>query len=94
MIFATNINGLEKSKTSRGQNMQEYIQEFWKGTLKLGIPLYMQKNILKYIGELYSYLRHTIDMFKADNINEACVQATHIESRGNNFHENLSKKIV
>jgi len=54
----------------------------------------MQKNILKYIGELYSYLRHTIDMFKADNINEACVQATHIESRGNNFHENLSKKIV
>jgi hypothetical protein len=81
-------------RKNRGQNVQDYTQEFRKRALTLGIPLYTQETLLKYIGGLHSYLRHTILMFNPTNLDEVCVQATHIESRGKNVKDNFSKKSV
>ena len=58
--------------------------------LILGIPLYTQETLLKFIGGLHSYLCHTILMFNPTNLDEVCVQATHIESKGKNAHDNFS----
>jgi hypothetical protein len=60
--------------------------------LILGIPLYTQETLLKYIGGLHSYLRHMILMFNPTNLDEVCVQATHIETKGKNTKENFSNK--
>jgi len=61
--------------------VQDYAQEFRKRALTLDIPLYTQETLLKYIGRLHSYLRHIILMFNPTNLDEVCVQTTHIESR-------------
>jgi hypothetical protein len=66
-------------RQSKGQSVQEYTQEFQKSALVLGIPLYTQETLLKYIGGLHTYLRHMILMFNLTNLDEVCVQATHIE---------------
>ena len=64
----------------------------------LGIPLDTQETLLKYIGGLHRYLRHTILMFNPTSLDEVCVQATHLESRGKNVnvdfenHLNLLKE--
>jgi hypothetical protein len=59
--------------------------------LSLGIPLHNCENILKYIGGIHSYLRHTILIFNPTNIDEVSVQATHLESiRGKHFVEDES----
>ena len=79
-------------RQGKGQSVQEYTQEFKKRDLVLGIPLYTQETILKYIGGLHSYLRHMILMFNLTNLDEVCVQATHMESKGKNTKENFSKK--
>lgn len=50
----------------------------------LGIQLQSQDTLLKYIGGLHSYLQHTILMFNPTNLDEVCVQATHLEARGKN----------
>ena len=57
----------------------------------LGIPLYTQKTLLKYIGGLHGYLKHTILMFNPNNLDEVCVQATHVESKGKSVADNHSK---
>ena len=72
--------------------MQYYTQEFRKKSLVLGIPLYAQETLLKYIGGLHSYLRHMILMFNPTNLDEVCVQATHIETKGKNTKESFSYK--
>jgi hypothetical protein len=72
--------------------VQEYTQEFRKRALVLGIPLYTQETLLIYIGGLHSYLRHMILMFNLTNLDEVCVQETHIETKGKNTKENVSKK--
>ena len=61
-----------------------------KRALILGISMYIQKYILKFIGGLHSYLRHAILMFNPTNLNEVCVQATHIESKGKSADDNFS----
>jgi hypothetical protein len=56
--------------------------------LVLVVDLSSQETLLKYIGALHSYLRHTILMFNPTNLDELCVQATHLEARGkNDYHE-------
>jgi hypothetical protein len=50
----------------------------------LGIDLSSQETLLKYIGGLHSYLRHTILMFNPTSLNEVCVQETQLEARGRN----------
>ena len=47
----------------------------------MGIPIYTQETLLKFIGGLHSYLCHTILMFNPTNLNEVCVQYTHVESK-------------
>jgi hypothetical protein len=37
-------------RKNRGHNVQDYTQEFRKMELTLGIPLYMEETLLKYIG--------------------------------------------
>jgi hypothetical protein len=58
----------------------------------LGIDLSSQETLLKYIGGLHSYLRHTILMFNPTNLDEVCVQETHLEARGKNAPQEGNKK--
>jgi hypothetical protein len=60
----------------------------------LGIPLYTQETLLKYIGGYIAHLKHTILMFNLTNFDEVCVQATHIESGGRNVHDSFSEDSV
>eukprot|EP00253_Pinus_taeda_P014293 PITA_14293 len=66
----------------KGQSVQGYTQEFRKRALILGISLDSPETLLKYIGGLHSYMRHTILMFNPTSIDEVFVQATHLEARG------------
>jgi hypothetical protein len=62
---------------AKGQNVQSFTQEFRRRDFVLGVDLSSQETLLKYIGALHSYLRHTILMFNPSNPDEVCVQATH-----------------
>ena len=82
----------KKLRQGKGQNIQEYTHEFRKRALILVIPLYTQETLLKFIGGLHSYFRHTILMLNPTNLDEVCVQATHIESKGKSVHDFSSAK--
>ena len=69
------------------QIVQEYTQEFKKRALILGITLYTQETLLKFIGGLHSHLSHTILMFNPTNLYEVCVQSMHIESKGKSVRD-------
>ena len=79
-------------RQDKGKSVQNYTQEFRKISLVLGIPLYAQETLLEYIGGLHGQLKHIILMFNPNNLDEVCVQATHIESKGENDSNNYSKK--
>jgi hypothetical protein len=79
-------------RQAKGQSVQSYTQEFRRRDLILGVDLSSQDTLLKYIGGLHSYLRHTILMFNPTNLDEVCVQETHLESRGKNVPQETSKK--
>ena len=66
---------------------------FRKKSLPLVIPLYTQETLLKYIGGLHVYLRHSILMFNPSNFDEVCVQATHIELGGGNIVFRSTKEV-
>jgi len=51
-----------------------------------------QDTLLKYTGGLHYYLKHTILMFNPKNLDEVCVQAMHLESRGKSIQEEGSKR--
>ena len=68
----------------KGKSVQGYTQEFRKRALILGISLDSPETLLKYIGGLHSYMRHTILMFNPTSIDEVSIQATHLEARGKN----------
>jgi hypothetical protein len=72
--------------------VQSFTQEFRRRALVLGVDLSSQETLLKYIGALHSYLRHTILMFNPSNLDEVCVQATHLEARGSNETHEGNKK--
>jgi len=81
----------------KGQSVQSYTQEFRKRALILRISLDSPKTLLKYIGGLHSYLRHTILMFNPTSIDEVSVQATHLEARGKNVNPEIggtSKTVI
>jgi hypothetical protein len=46
---------------------------------------------MKYIGARHSYIRHTLFLFNPTNLDEVCVQATHIERSGKNVQEDHTK---
>jgi hypothetical protein len=74
----------KKFRQAKGQNVQIFTQEFRRRALVLGVDLSSQETLLKYIGALHSYLRHTILMFNPSNLDEVCVHTTHLEARGRN----------
>ena len=74
----------QKLRQLKGKSVQGYTQELRKRALMLGITLDSPETLLKYIGGLHSYMRHTILMFNPTSIDEVYVQATHLESRGKN----------
>ena len=77
----------------KGQNVQDYTQEFRRRALLLGVDLQSQDTLLKYIGGFHNYLQHTILMFNPTSLDEVCVQATHLEARGKNtFDEDRISK--
>jgi hypothetical protein len=71
-------------RQAKGKNVQSFTQEFRRRALVLGVDLSSQETLLKYIGALHSYLRHTILMFNPSNLDEVFVQATDLEARGGN----------
>ena len=52
----------------------------------LGISLDSLETLLKYIGGLHIYLKHTILVFNPNSIDEVFVQATHLEAIGKNVN--------
>ena len=73
----------------KGQSVQSYTQEFRKRALTLNISLDSPEALLKYIGGLHSYLRHTILMFNTTSLDDVSVQATHVEARGKNANPKI-----
>jgi hypothetical protein len=79
-------------RQSKGQNVQSSTEEFRKKALALNIPLDSYETLMKYIGALHSYIRHTLLLFNPTNLDEVCVQATHLENRGKHVQEDPTKK--
>jgi hypothetical protein len=79
-------------RQAKGHNVQSFTQEFRRRDLVLGVDLSSQETLLKYIGALHSYLRHTILIFNPSNLDEVCVQATHLDARERNDTHEGSKK--
>ena len=75
-----------------GQSVQDYTQEFRRRALMLGVDLQSQDTLLKFIGDLHSYLRHTIFMLNPTSLDEVCVEATHLEERRKNIPKEGKKK--
>ena len=57
----------------------------------MGVDLSSQVTLLKYIASLHSYLRHTILMFNPKNLDEVCVQETHLGARGESVPQEGNK---
>jgi len=73
------------------QMIQSFTEEFRKKELALNIPLYSYETLMKYIGVLHNCLHHTLLLFNPTSVDEVCVQATHLESRGKNVQEDPTK---
>jgi hypothetical protein len=50
-------------RKSKGQTIQSFKKEFRKKSLALNIPLDYYETLMKYIGALHSYIRHTFLLF-------------------------------
>ncbi len=79
-------------RQAKGKNVQEYTHEFRKRAIALNVALDSQETLLKYIGGMHSYLRHTLLMFNPTNLDDVCVQATHLEARGKHDGGSFMKK--
>jgi hypothetical protein len=79
-------------RQSKGQTVQSFTEEFRKKALSLNIPLDSCETLMKYIGALHSYIHHTLLLFNPTNLDEVCVQATHLENRGKHVQEDPTKK--
>ena len=79
-------------RQGKGQNVQSFTEEFKKQALALNIPLDSHETLMKYIGALHSYIQHTLLLYNPTNVDEVCVQATHLESRIKNVQEDHSQK--
>jgi hypothetical protein len=72
--------------------VQSFIEQFRKKDLALNIPLDSYETLMKYIGAVQSYIRHTLLLFNPTSLNKVCVQATHLENRGKHVQEDPTKK--
>ena len=71
-------------RQAKGQSIQDYTHEFRKRDTHLEDT---QETLLKYIGGMHSYLRHTLLMFNPNNLDDVCVQANHLEARGKHAND-------
>jgi hypothetical protein len=69
-------------RQNKGQTIQSFTEEFGKKSLELNIPLDSYENLMKYIGTLHSSIHHTFLLFNPTSLDEVCVQATHLENKG------------
>jgi hypothetical protein len=69
------------------QTVQSFTEEFRKKALALNIPLDSYETLMKYIGALHNYILHSLLLLNPTSLDEVCVQANHLERRGNNEHE-------
>ena len=76
----------------KGQIVQSFIEKFRKKSLALNIPLDSYETLMKYIGTLHSYIRHTFLLFNPTSLDKVCVQDTHLENRGGNVQEDPTNK--
>ena len=72
-------------RQAKGQSIQDYTHEFRKRAIALNVSLDTQETLLKYIGGMHSYL-------KPSNLDDVCVQATHLEARGKHANDTFVKK--
>jgi hypothetical protein len=79
-------------RQSKRQTVQSFTKEFRKKSLALNIPLDSYETLMKYIGALHSYIRHTFLLFNPTSLDEVCVQDTHLENRGGNVQEDPTNK--
>ena len=79
-------------RRSKGQNVQSFTKEFRKKALALNIPLDSYETLMKYIGALHSYIRHTLLLFNPTSLDKVCVQTTHLENREKHVQEDPTKK--
>ena len=75
-------------RQAKGQSIQDYTHEF----RKRAIALDTHETLLKYIGGMHSYLKHTLLMFDPSNLDDVCVQDTHLEARGKHDDDSFMKK--
>jgi hypothetical protein len=78
-------------RQGKGQSVQSFTEEFRKQALALNIPLDSHETLMKYIGALHSYIRHTLLLFNPTNLDEVCVQETHLENRGKNVQKTTQR---
>ena len=74
-------------RQGKDQSVQSFTQEFRKQAFALNIRIDSHETLMKYIGALHSYIRHTLLLFNPTNLDEVCVQANHLERRGKNEQE-------
>jgi hypothetical protein len=79
-------------RQAKGKDVQSFTQEFRRRALVSGIDLSSHETLLKYIGGLHSYLRHTIIMLNPSNLDEVYVHETHLEARGRNEPQEGNKR--
>jgi hypothetical protein len=80
-------------RQSKGQTVQSFTEEFRNKSLALNIPLDSYETLMKYIGTLQNYIRHTFLLFNPTSLDEVCVQATHLENRGKHVQEDPMKNL-
>lgn len=68
-------------KQRKGQTVQNFTEEFRKQELALNVPLENFETLMRYIGSLHSFLRHSLLLFEPKSLDEASVKVVHLESR-------------
>ena len=64
------IMSWQKFRQDKGQSIQDYTHEFRKKAIALNVSLDTQETLLKYIGGMHSYLKHTLLMFNPSNLDD------------------------
>ena len=85
------IMNWKKFRQLKGQSVQDYTQEFRKRALMLGVDLHSRETLLKYIGGLHSYLRHTILMFNPTSLDEVCFKPPTLRQEGKIFQKRVKR---
>ena len=81
-------------KQSKGQTVQNFIEEFRKQALALDVLLDTSEMLMKYMGSLHSYLCHSLLLFEPKSLDEASVKVVHLERRGEHEQDDHPKRVA